>query len=365
MKKRWLRLAVTFLLVQVGNAESKEYLFQGERLKELKAEQQVIEQTFSDELRADRTDDGVTKANAKYNGALIAWHGRALAAVRERPQLSEAFDLMAGMLSVSSLDLPELLSLIRKHHVSRPDLGKLFVSLVQSHNRAGPGFVEEMVEKSPIGAVRAQAAYAVGWQVRGKLAEDEMKRLDARAQKFLSIAARYEDAPMAYGHGNVGPNARAELWGLKNFANLRIGKVAPDIAGEGIDGQKLKLSDYRGKITVIVFWASWCGPCMKMVPHEKALVERFKDRKFALIGVNGDDERDKAMEAANRAGITWPSFWDAAESSDGPITKAWNVSVWPTIYVLDAKGVIRFKDVRDEKLDAAVDELLKEEMQLD
>ena len=159
--------------------------------------------------------------------------------------------------------------------------------------------------------------------------------------------------------GKVGPTARGELLGLKNVSLLRIGQVAPDIVGEALDGTKIKLSQQRGKITVLVFWASWCGPCMAMVPHEKKLVERMKGKPFALIGVNGDGDKVKAKEAAKKNEMTWTSFWDAAERPDGPISKAWNVYAWPTIYVLDANGVIRYVGHGDPKLDIVVDVLVR------
>ncbi|MBP3956277.1 TlpA family protein disulfide reductase [Gemmata sp. G18] len=109
---------------------------------------------------------------------------------------------------------------------------------------------------------------------------------------------------------------------------------------------------------MVVFWAAWCGPCMRMVPHEKKLVERMKGKPFALVGINGDEKREKAKETVQKNEMTWPSFWDAAERPDGPITKCWNVQGWPMIYVLDAEGVIRYAGHSDEKLDALVDELV-------
>jgi hypothetical protein len=82
--------------------------------------------------------------------------------------------------------------------------------------------------------------------------------LEERAQKYFTLVAKYDDAPLGpWGSGKVGPTARAELLGLKNASLLRIGQVAPDIVGETLDGTKFKLSDQRGKITVLVFWASW------------------------------------------------------------------------------------------------------------
>lgn len=96
-----------------------------------------------------------------------------------------------------------------------------------------------------------------------------------------------------------------------------------------------------------------------MYPHERSLVKRLKDEPFALLGVNSDDSREKLKAARERENITWRSFWNGG-GTEGPIAARWGVTGWPTIYVLDHKGVIRFKDVRGEAMDEAVDELLKE-----
>ena len=96
-----------------------------------------------------------------------------------------------------------------------------------------------------------------------------------------------------------------------------------------------------------------------MYPHERSLVERMKDKPFALLGINSDSNINELKEVLKKEKITWRSFWNEG-STNGPIAKAWNVHAWPTIYVLDAKGVIRSKNVRGEKLDEAVDELIKE-----
>ncbi len=94
-----------------------------------------------------------------------------------------------------------------------------------------------------------------------------------------------------------------------------------------------------------------------MYPHERSLVERLKDEPFALVGVNSDDSPETLADALERESITWPSFFDGGSTS-GPIATTWGVRGWPTIYVLDHEGIIRFKNVRGERMDAAVDELL-------
>jgi hypothetical protein len=96
-----------------------------------------------------------------------------------------------------------------------------------------------------------------------------------------------------------------------------------------------------------------------MYPHERSLVKRLAGEPFALLGVNSDSDRTVLKSVQEREQITWRSWWDGG-STEGPIATQWNVSAWPTVYVLDAAGVIRHKGLRGEGLDAAVDHLLKE-----
>ena len=95
-----------------------------------------------------------------------------------------------------------------------------------------------------------------------------------------------------------------------------------------------------------------------MYPHERSLVARFKNRPFAIVGVNSDSDRQELKKVMAREKITWRSFWDGGSAS-GPIAKRWNVSGWPTIYILDHKGVIRARDVQGSSLDKLLDQLVK------
>ncbi len=97
-----------------------------------------------------------------------------------------------------------------------------------------------------------------------------------------------------------------------------------------------------------------------MYPHERSLVKRLKDQPFALIGVNSDPDLKLLRKVRVEKELTWRSFWNGLEGTSGPISTKWGVTGWPTIYVLDAKGVIRFKNVRGEKMDEAVNQLLAE-----
>lgn len=95
-----------------------------------------------------------------------------------------------------------------------------------------------------------------------------------------------------------------------------------------------------------------------MYPHERSLVARLKDESFALLGVNSDP-LEKVKAALEREKITWRTWWDGGNTR-GPIASEWGVYSWPTIYVLDGDGRIRYTNVRGEKMDEAVDALLAE-----
>ena len=96
-----------------------------------------------------------------------------------------------------------------------------------------------------------------------------------------------------------------------------------------------------------------------MYPHERSLVKRLAGKPFALLGVNSDKDREALKDVMAKEEITWRSWWDGGNTR-GPIASQYNVSAWPTIYVLDAKGVIRYKGVRGTAMDKAVDTLLAE-----
>jgi len=95
-----------------------------------------------------------------------------------------------------------------------------------------------------------------------------------------------------------------------------------------------------------------------MYPHERSLVKRLEGKPFAILGINSDSDRSDLKKVLAKEQITWRSWWDGG-STEGPIATKWNVRGWPTLYVVDAQGVIRYKNVQGKELDTAVDALLK------
>jgi hypothetical protein len=100
-----------------------------------------------------------------------------------------------------------------------------------------------------------------------------------------------------------------------------------------------------------------------MYPHERSLVERLKNEPFAIIGVNSDKDLEALKPVLAKENITWRSFWNGDLGTGGPISKAWGVRGWPTLYLIDHQGVIRRKwmgSPGDEVLDQAIEELVAE-----
>jgi thiol-disulfide isomerase/thioredoxin len=142
----------------------------------------------------------------------------------------------------------------------------------------------------------------------------------------------------------------------------QVGMSASEIDGEDINGNHIKLSDFRGKVVLLDFWGHWCPHCRAMYSHERSLVTKLADKPFLLLGVNSDKDRAALKGTVTAEKISWRSFWNGG-GSNGPISQAWGVQAWPTLVLIDHKGVIRQRWVGAPPaavLDRAIDDLVKE-----
>ena len=144
--------------------------------------------------------------------------------------------------------------------------------------------------------------------------------------------------------------------------NLLPGNQAPNIVGSDINGVEFELHDYLGDVVVIYFSGDWCGPCQGEYPYKRLMLEIFEDQSVTILGVNSDDDLQTVRDMKESEGLDYRVWWDghADVATEGPIAKAWNVVGWPTIYVLDSSGKIRYTQKRNAGVIMAVTELLVE-----
>ena len=229
--------------------------------------------------------------------------------------------------------------------------------------------LNELIDKNPRSSVKAAATFSLAMALgrinemkAGGDASEFIASVDAsddRIEKLYNVIVNdYPDANVLKGNKRT-YRSMAE-GALFEMHNLAIGMEAPEIESKDLDGVSFKLSEYRGKVVLLDFWGDWWAPCRAMYSHERSLVKQLADKPFAIVGVNSDKNREKICSVVNEKNISWRSFWNGSEGPGGHISTKWNVSSWPTTYLLDADGKIRFKNLRGEKMDKAITELMAE-----
>lgn len=137
-----------------------------------------------------------------------------------------------------------------------------------------------------------------------------------------------------------------------------VGQMAPDIILPGPDGTELALSSLRGKVVLVDFWASWCGPCRKEMPNVVKAYARFKNKGFEILGVSLDQDKSRWLEAIAKDGMTWPQVSDL-KYWESEAARLYNVQSIPYTVLLDRDGKILDKNLRGEALEKRLAALLQ------
>ena len=286
----------------------------------------------------------------------------------------DALGWIVGQGKVNSREFNRAVALLAAHHAAHEGAGGICPALNAPRYFAGgsgaiEGLLRQIMSTHPQAGTRAEACFCLSEFLFNKAefarvmrrpeAADLARRIGACwGQDFLTRLSEVDPDEL--------DRQAAKLFALGRAIHARYwanhvlpGKSAPQTRGEDLAGKFMALSDFRGNVTVLAFWAPWCIPCMAAVPEERARVRRLAGQPFVMLGVCGQDDRARIMRTIRDAQITWRSWPDADPQPNGQtIAALWDVHAWGESFILDRQGTIRYVGLAGANMDLAIDSLL-------
>ncbi len=296
--------------------------------------------------------------------------GKVLPVAEEAPKDATGFEAAAfivqtaAQVGASGPEVEKAVTIIAEHHVANAKVKEFLIPAMRM-GPVGEKLLKAASEKATDKEVKGLALFLRGYAKAQGLNEEEdeakMALLVKDATGLLEEAAKVApDAVVGNSKTTIAKMAATEVEGLKAVLALGVGKPAPDVESVLLDGKKVKLSDYKGKVVLLDIWATWCGPCRAMIPHERELVEKNKEKPFVLVSVSVDDEKETLTKFLEKEKMPWVHWWDNGQET--AVMKKYRVRAFPTLYLIDHTGVVKHKWVGNpgnDKIDAAVEELVK------
>ncbi len=201
----------------------------------------------------------------------------------------------------------------------------------------------------------------------GEKSDEVANILVKKAELYLEVlfdpekaAEVYKQIKRDFPQTKTGQNADANLESLqKPIAAEKIrrslvgGIPFPGFNEKDLNGKPLVLADYKGKVVLIDFWATWCVPCLMEMPNVLKTYEKYHDKGFEVIGVSLDDDQQKLQRFLGQNNISWPQYWDGKQY-DNKLAEKYGVIFVPFNYLLDGAGNIITQNLRGDALEAAV-----------
>jgi len=202
-------------------------------------------------------------------------------------------------------------------------------------------FILDLVRKAPAKAKSREAIYNIGFRLFGEQIEELRPILVAYAAEF--------------------PN---DSWAKEKVALLpkaspSVGEIAPDIMLKGVSGDTIKLSSLRGKVVLLDFWASWCGPCRQENPNVVRAYDKYVDKGFTVFSVSLDQDGEKWKQAIAKDNLKWSNHVSDLKGWSSSGASLYGVRSIPATFLLDKTGKIIAKNLRGEQLDEALKKLLE------
>ncbi len=215
--------------------------------------------------------------------------------------------------------------------------------------RATPALMAVLRDPATIVSPEVAATYAARIQ--------QQKQQALREQQF---AARTSSAALLQPprQGEISPAKPAGAASLSNGTdNGLVGKPL-SLKFDAADGSPVDLAQMRGKVVLIDFWATWCGPCMKEVPAVVAAYRKYHEKGFEIIGISLDKSKDAMLRTTAQKGMAWPQYFDG-KGWENAISSGFHIRSIPTMWLVNKNGVLAIPDARAD-LDGQIAKLLAE-----
>jgi thiol-disulfide isomerase/thioredoxin len=349
----------------------------------------AAKRAFASKFESATTEEQRRELRAQFPGP-EDYYGRLLALAEAHPGDAVAVDALVWIVATSTngydafkergVRIKRAMDILAGDHFDDPRVGSVCLELTTAATPLRDEFLHTIHAKSTDRRNKGRVCLALGEfllaksetvsGLKGPSGGEVMRRVKAESPHRLpyyeqllredpGVLARQgeqllEQAIAEYGELPYDPTfvsrggktlAEVARTDLRRLRNLAVGLRAPEIEGRDVDGNPFTLSDYRGRVVLLTFSGNWCGPCRAMYPDERALVERFKGRPFALLSVNTDHDRETLRRSISQGEITWRCWWESGV--DGPICSRWMIESFPQVYLLDHRGVIRSREFPD------------------
>jgi thiol-disulfide isomerase/thioredoxin len=341
------------------------------RLADLKKKFEEENKELTAKLQKAESAVEARAAQAEMRELALITAGKVLTVAEGDPKDETGFEAAAFMVQIagragaSGPDIEKAVGIIAEHHINNAKVKELLIPAMRI-GEAGEKLLKAVGEKSTETDAKGLALFLRGHLIAQSLDdEDDEKKLAGQVKEATELIEQgVKLAPnVKLGTKANSPTVKdlapGEIEGLKAVTSLGVGKPAPEAISKGLDDKEAKLSSLKGKVVLLDIWATWCGPCRAMIPHERELVKKMKDKPFVLVSVSADDKKETLQKFLEKEEMPWTHWWDGADTR---LLKTYRVQAFPTLYLIDHSGVIKHKWVGNpgnDKIDAAVEELVK------